>query len=169
MTDEQNRLTIPLNAAPFEEMIASMGAGIAEAQRKLDTISFEIAKLMSGADEKYRLKLGANERSYSLLELGFTPTFYQFVDTTLEIKVAITMSADKSTTPGASAQGVIRTKGTPVDATYANRFQYPVEGSSVLRTKLVTVPPPGLLESRVREMIQTEQQKLTASSGQTKA
>lgn len=158
MADE-NKMTLPLNAVPFDEMIASMGTGIAEAQRKLDEISFEITKMMSGTDPKYRIKLAdrPNANSYSLLELGFTPTFYQFVDTVLEIKVAFSMSSEQ----GDGADKTVKAKSTPVDATYANRFQYPVEGSSVLRTKLVTVPPPGLLEGRVRELVQAEQAQQT--------
>jgi hypothetical protein len=75
----------------------------------------------------------------------------------LEIKVAFSMSSE--TANGTGEQATFRTKSTPVDATYANRFQYPVEGSSVLRTKLVTVPPPGLLEGRVRELVQAEQRQ----------
>jgi hypothetical protein len=160
MPDDNNKMTLPLNAIPFDEMIASMGTGIAEAQRKLDEISFEITKMMSGTDAKHRIKLAdrAEARSYSLLELGFTPTFYQFVDTVLEIKVAFSMSSETSN-GGDNEQTTFKAKSTPVDATYANRFQYPVEGSSVLRTKLVTVPPPGLLEGRVRDLIESEQRR----------
>jgi hypothetical protein len=165
MAENTNKLELPLADVPFDEMIASMGTGIAEAQRRLDEISFEITKMMSGTDPKHRIKLGdrPDAPSYSLLDLGFTPTFYQFVDTTLEIKVAFSMKSETSSTAGSSQQKTVTTKSTPVDATYANRFQYPVEGSSVLRTKLVTVPPPGLLEGRVRELVQAERQ---AQSGQ---
>ena len=157
MPDE--KMTLPLNAMPFDEMIASMGTGIAEAQRKLDEISFEITKMMSGTEAKYRIRLSdsADARSYSLLELGFTPTFYQFVDTVLEVKVAFSMSSETSNS--GSERGKYQAKSTPVDATYSNRFQYPVEGSSVMRTKLVTVPPPGLLEGRVRELVEAEQRR----------
>ena len=157
MPDE--KMTLPLNAMPFDEMIASMGTGIAEAQRKLDEISFEITKMMSGTEAKYRIRLSdsADARTYSLLELGFAPTFYQFVDTVLEVKVAFSMSSETSNT--GSERGKYQAKSTPVDATYSNRFQYPVEGSSVMRTKLVTVPPPGLLEGRVRELVEAEQRR----------
>ena len=157
MAGETNKLALPLADVPFDEMIASMGTGIAEAQRRLDELSFEITKMMSGTDPKHRIKLGeaANAPTYSLLDLGFTPTFYQFVDTTLEVKLAFSMKSETSSTAGSSQQKTVTTKSTPVDATYANRFQYPVEGSSVLRTKLVTVPPPGLLEGRVRELRQS--------------
>jgi len=157
MPDET--MTLPLNAMPFDEMIASMGTGIAEAQRKLDEISFEITKMMSGTEAKYRIRLSdsADARTYSLLELGFAPTFYQFVDTVLEVKVAFSMSSETSNS--GSERGKYQAKSTPVDATYSNRFQYPVEGSSVMRTKLVTVPPPGLLEGRVRELVEAEQRR----------
>ena len=156
MAETTNKLELPLADVPFDEMIAALGTGIAEAQRRLDAISFEITKMMSGTDPKHRIKLGTgdNAPTYSLLDLGFTPTFYQFVDTTLEIKVAFSMKSETTSTTGASQQKTVTTRSTPVDATYANRFQYPVEGSSVLRTKLVTVPPPGVLEGRVRELVQ---------------
>lgn len=165
MAEKNEKLALPLNNVPFDEMIASMGTGIADAQRRLDEISFEITKLMAGADPKHRIKLaeGADAPTYSLLDLGFSPTFYQFVDTTLEIKVAFSMSAENTKTPGTEKQGTIKTKSTPVDATYANRFQYPVEGSSVLRTKLVTVPPPGVLEGRVRQIAEEERQRAAAA------
>jgi hypothetical protein len=159
MTMPDEKMTLPLNAMPFDEMIASMGTGIAEAQRKLDEISFEITKMMSGTEAKYRIRLsdGADARTYSLLELGFAPTFYQFVDTVLEVKVAFSMSSETSNS--GSDRGKYQAKSTPVDATYSNRYQYPVEGSSVMRTKLVTVPPPGLLEGRVRELVESEQRR----------
>ena len=159
MAVPDEKLTLPLNAMPFDEMITSMGTGIAEAQRKLDEISFEITKMMSGTDPKYRIRLSgsADARTYSLLELGFAPTFYQFVDTVLEVKVAFSMSSETSN--GGGEPGRYKAKSTPVDATYSNRFQYPVEGSSVMRTKLVTVPPPGLLEGRVRELVEAEQRR----------
>ena len=130
MAETTNKLELPLADVPFDEMIASMGTGIAEAQRRLDEISFEITKMMSGTDPKHRIKLGAgdNAPTYSLLDLGFTPTFYQFVDTTLEIKVAFSMNSATTSTTGKDQQKTVTTKSTPVDATYANRFQYPVEG-----------------------------------------
>ena len=108
MPDE--KMTLPLNAMPFDEMIASMGTGIAEAQRKLDEISFEITKMMSGTEAKYRIRLSENAdaRSYSLLELGFAPTFYQFVDTVLEVKVAFSMSSETSS--GGNDRGKYRSQ-----------------------------------------------------------
>ncbi len=40
-----------------------------------------------------------------------------------------------------------------VSASYSAKYQYSAEGSSLMRTKLVPVPPPAILEERIRAMI----------------
>jgi len=40
-----------------------------------------------------------------------------------------------------------------VDASYSSKYSYSAEGSSLLRTKLATVPPPTILEERIRSMM----------------
>ena len=45
-----------------------------------------------------------------------------------------------------------RTNTTTVSSQFSSRFQYSVEGASVVRTKLVTVPPPAALTGLVREL-----------------
>jgi hypothetical protein len=102
----------------------------------------------------------------SMLELGFTPNFYQFIDTLIEVKIAIKMSYETSSTR--TIKGVERTArfsrnangafswsmtATPVDATYSSKYSYSAEGSSLLRTKLVPVPPPPVLEDRIRRLL----------------
>ena len=124
----------------------------------------------------------------SMMELGFVPTFYQFVDTIIEVKISITINA---TTEAMSSAAQARTdvenraaytyqysgnwwwlcgganvsasRGTTVttsqvNAGYANRYNYSVEGSSLLRTKLVPVPPPPVLEDRIRQLMEIERQ-----------
>ena len=99
-----------------------------------------------------------------MLELGFTPTFYQFVDTLIEVKVSISMSQeDTSKQSSVQAQasvsgkvgffsGSAKAKVSSVSASYASKYQYSAEGSSILRTKLVTVPAPAILEERLRAL-----------------
>ena len=43
-----------------------------------------------------------------------------------------------------------------VSASYASKFQYSAEGSGLLRTKLVPVPPPAILEERIRGLLDAE-------------
>ena len=167
---------------PFPEMVKNLGVGIAEAQLELDQVSMQIAQLMSGADyqteisddkqtngvKKETIKgtkvpFGPQGNEFSLLELGFTPTFYQFVDTIIEVKMSINMSRTNEysrTTTKKSAAGRFRlfrgrsvVSATSVSATYSSKYQYSAEGSSLLRTKLVPVPAPPILEERIREML----------------
>src|SRR5688572_25348579 len=79
---------------PIGDMIVSLGQSIASAQLALDMNSLRTAQFMTGefqdADgttHKSLIKFDGEE--LSLLELGFTPTFYQFVETSIEIKISI--------------------------------------------------------------------------------
>lgn len=169
---------------PFPEMIKTLGTGIAEAQYELDVVSLKIARMMAGyapdpepADDgsaapvptstperNVLVKLG-DGNSYSLLELGFTPTFYQFVDTLIELKMSISMTREtnhkrSSTNVNASITGKVgffsasaKMSVSSVSASFASKYQYSAEGSSLVRTKLVPVPAPAILEERIRAMI----------------
>lgn len=47
---------------------------------------------------------------------------------------------------------------TQVDATYSSKYSYSAEGASLLRTKLVPVPPPAILEERIRGFVDIEEE-----------
>jgi hypothetical protein len=57
---------------------------------------------------------------------------------------------------GNSSQSRVSATTSQVNASYANKYSYSVEGSSLLRTKLVPVPPPAVLEERIRELMVLE-------------
>jgi len=122
----------------------------------------------------------------SLLELGFTPTFYQFIDTIIEVKIAITITQE--TTSQVNTQTDTKTnavgigfKFTPfgkgkanysrsvqtaqVNATYGSKYSHTAEGSSLLRTKLTPLPPPAVLEDRIRGMMAADQARKAAELG----
>lgn len=167
-----------LLAVPFPEMVQRLGVGIAQAQLQLDLVSLRIARLMAGYDEEadedkdgegtksttYMVKFGDGQE-YSLMELGFSPTFYQFVDTVIELKMSISFKSDTeikhSSSSSVSKGGAFWTpfggggsvSSSSVSASFAAKYQYSAEGSSLMRTKLVPVPPPALFEERVRALI----------------
>lgn len=202
---------------PMGDMIRSMAMAIADAQWALDKSSMTVAELMSGqrmvrnldtgelqlkdgqpvvVDSRvffgytYDLKDGKVTRTQnkvSMMELGFTPNFYQFVDTIIEVRIAISMTGETQTIQSSSAQTDDQSKvdnnssyntynwwwgwgqsggssnqsrttatTTQVNASYANKYSYSVEGSSLLRTKLVPIPPPAILEERIRELMVLE-------------
>ena len=166
---------------PMSEMIASMAVAIAEAQLELDETSLESALIMAGKPREITNEDGSTttvettvafpdadgtERETSLIELGFTPTFYQFVDTIVEVKIAIRITreteASLSMHHGRTNSGTRRrnksvrknkfVRTTSVDASYSSKYNYSAEGSSLIRTKIVPVPPPSLLEDRIRAL-----------------
>lgn len=192
---------------PMGDMIRQMAFAIADAQIDLDRSSMLVAEMMSGkrvlrdadgnlvdasgapatrpqtVDTRVFFGYTKDERGdnvpqkLSMLELGFTPTFYQFVDTTIETKISITITREKTrdrdisgdvTTSSTSSflfgsSTVVRT--TPVDASFSATYSYSAEGSSLLRTKLVPVPPPAVLTERIRALIESEEATAEASEG----
>jgi hypothetical protein len=153
---------------PFPEMIKNLGVGIAEAQFAMDKVSIKIAQMMSGfkadangeliKDDDAFIVLEQGGKGYSLLSLGFTPTFYQFVDTVIELKMSISMSTSSEVSLSAKAKVRTLCFSASVNASYSQKYQYAAEGSSVMRTKLVTVPAPVILEQRLKELIKKEEE-----------
>ncbi len=136
---------------PITGLIVSLAKGIAQAQLELDETSMEIARMMSGVEDEDRVVVGGV--SYSLLELGLTPTFYHFSETTLEIKVSVSMTIHGKGAPGGRYAHMV----SAVDAGFASKFQYSVEGSSSVRTKLVPVPPPPVFQEHIQILMAEEQ------------
>ncbi len=164
----------------ISKIIRDMGLGIAQAQFELDRMSMRLAQMMSGAayeeevegpegeltlEKRDPILVKFDGKDYSMLQLGFTPSFYQFVDTIMEVKMSISMSSESSSTFkrssfSAQAKGSIgflsakaSLKATTVSASFASKYQYSAEGSSLIRSKLVPVPPPAILEERIRRIM----------------
>jgi hypothetical protein len=118
----------------------------------------------------------------SMLELGFSPTFYQFVDTIIEVKIAIKISREQGfsrTSRNANRTNQNQSSGggffvaifggdkssnetvttSQVDASYSSKYSYSAEGASLLRTKLVPIPPPAVLEERVRRQMDEDTER----------
>lgn len=167
---------------PFGKMISSLGRAIADAQRSLDENSIQILEEM-GVDKTVSLpfvKVHYNEIDggleltdepiqTSMIGAGFQPTFYQFAETIIEVKIAITMSYEytnsynRKNESGSEASSTYSwdgrnsdydykrtvTTATTVDAGYSNKYNYNTEGSSLLRTRLVPVPPNPLISQMI--------------------
>lgn len=137
---------------------------------------------LSEAQKKLEIRVPTR---LSMMELGFTPTFYQFVDTIIEVKIAIKITRESSFTRRTSDESkdttsTSRRRGwffsrnksntttntvqtSQVDASYSSRYSYSAEGASLLRTKLSPVPPPAILEERIRSFVDGEAQRRQAS------
>lgn len=110
-------------AAPLEELIAALGAGIGRSQAALDRNAIETQRLIDGDP--------------ALAPLGIAATWYQIPSSELEIRVSLSMTrtaADTGEQP--------RIWAAPVNARYANKFAFDVEASSTVKLTVVAIPPP---------------------------
>ncbi|HWQ70839.1 MAG TPA: hypothetical protein VN370_00825 [Desulfitobacteriaceae bacterium] len=132
---------------PFPEMVLKLASAIAEGQYKLDMVSCKIAKFMGDKKQApvYLPDLtdtsGKSEIVTSLIGAGFQPTFYQFTDTIIEVKMAISMNQTTEASVSTEASGGWGPFSASVNASYSSKYSYSVEGSSLLRTKITPLPP----------------------------
>lgn len=132
---------------PFPEMVLKLASAIAEGQYKLDMVSCKIAKFMGDKKQApvYLPDLtdpsGKAEIVTSLIGAGFQPTFYQFTDTIIEVKMAISMNQTTEASVSTEASGGWGPFSASVNASYSSKYSYSVEGSSLLRTKITPLPP----------------------------
>jgi len=98
---------------------------------------------------------GAAPITVNLLQAGLLPTFYQFTEATIEVKLSISMKRTSVTeTPGAGRLGArvgaysALAFGSSVNYRTQNTYSYTAEGASVMRATLRPVPPPPRLIPR---------------------
>jgi len=209
---EARAVTGAITSMGLAEMVSNLAIGIARGQAQLDFECMKIARFMGDAQVAFGKRPGTNEPDLiSLIELGFTPNFYQFVDTVLELRVAVSTkfeetveqessstqydenessgqsshgSQSSSSSSGygvnwgwgwwwgggynvygysgsqsaqSSASSSFKQKNlslTTVDAKYSSTYNFAVEASSVVKTKIVPVPPPTVLEEIIRAKVQ---------------
>ena len=87
--------------APMPELIQRMGIAIAEAQLKLDQTSVRIAAML-GESKVMVTNAEGKDVERSLLDLGFTPTFYHFSEAEIKIKLSLNMKIEEDFGVGAS-------------------------------------------------------------------
>jgi hypothetical protein len=89
---QTQRVGNALSSVRIDEMITNLAKGIAWGQYELDKVGVDVTKMMGvpGA-----VTIG-NER-LSMLDAGFLPSFYQFVDTILELRMEVRFREEEAT------------------------------------------------------------------------
>jgi len=168
---------------PFPEMVYKLASAIAESQFKLDMSSIDILRIMGDmtncpvslpavkVDSSGELVNTADANfETSMIGAGFQPTFYQFVETMIEVQMAVSItqeSVEERKHKGTShsfSYGYPRhlsVRATPVDATYTNMYNFSQEGSSTIRTRLVTMPPNPFIQRLLDMKSQAMQNEFT--------
>jgi hypothetical protein len=124
---------------PLGELIASVGRGVADAQREMDAGS------ISALQEIYARGDGL---FLELQRIGYRPTWYHIPEAEGDLQIALTATGQETSgsrpegsTP-ATSLGASRIKlyAAPVDAGYASRFGFSLQASSRVKFRIVPVP-----------------------------
>lgn len=144
---------------PLPDMVTKLALGVAEAQRALDENSVETAIQLAETEISVVPALTQNIAAdgtvtfvqadpidMSLLQVGLNPTFYQFQEASIEVKMDIktTTSTETSVKVGLKAKVGFAcwSASVRVDVAHSRKFSKEVQGTSRLFTKMVPVPPP---------------------------
>ncbi|MFT4251024.1 MAG: hypothetical protein QM608_00880 [Caulobacter sp.] len=147
---ETAAVTRQLLSAPLPQIIERLGIAIADAQAALDRNSIATAQAMATTD----IEIGGE--THNLISLGFTPTFYSFTEATVEAKLSFSMT--ESTEFGVSAGASVGVNtgfvmvAASVNVSYARKFSVSAEGMSSIAARLVSLPPPEILENLLRRI-----------------
>lgn len=88
--NEARNIAGAMTSMRIDELISHLAIGIANGQMELDKTCMDIARFMGEAEVAFGKKPNSDKPDkLSLIELGFTPNFYQFVDTILDVRVSI--------------------------------------------------------------------------------
>jgi hypothetical protein len=173
---------------PFAEMVRNLAIAIADGQTALDRNSLatlrelvneqvdvitDITETISPDEHTVQAggqtvtvtgarveATGARTIPMSMFQAGLSPTFYQFTEASIEVRLSITMREERSgTSEGREATGgrgigflglgLSRAYASSVDYRNQNAYDYQSQGASILRATLKPVPPPSRLEPAV--------------------
>ena len=156
-----NQVGQELLNVPFPEMVKNLALAIAEGQTALDQNSIAVTQsLVDTTIELPDIPTQANPNppvvKFPLIALGIAPTFYQFTEAVIEVKMAITMTITTDFNLKVGAQAKFKAFSASVNASYSRKYDYKVEGSSLLRVTLGPVPPPKAMQDYIEAFIQAK-------------
>ena len=85
--------------------------------------------------KRYSFSMACLAFAFIGIELGLFPTFYQFVETVLDVRIDLRLGVRL----GARGSGVT---GRPIGPAYQASYGYQAAVASSLRARIVPVPPP---------------------------
>lgn len=117
----------------IDDFLFLAGRGIALAQMELDKNSLA-TQVMIDNDE-------------ILGQYGLQATWYHFPETTLELRMNLSVRWEEVKREGKPSVWNRVLYVAPMNASYKNLFNYEADGSSLVRTKIVSVPPATIVEA----------------------
>jgi hypothetical protein len=186
---------------PFPKMVLSLAQAISKGQMALDIASVNTLKVLANTKFDYIPEITevlspapftttkgsgagvtvtgvlvdlepARPFPMTLLQAGITPTFYQFTESIIEVKMSISSKTETSSEfefgldVSASADFLFGSATVTSHVNYktSNKYSYSAEGSSLLRTTLKPVPPsPRLMPKFITVNALQQPPKITTS------
>jgi hypothetical protein len=169
-----------LLAVPFPKMVLSLAQAIAKGQTALDQASLNTLKVLAKTKFDYIPELtevltphdinaggttvtgvdvdlvAPRALKMTMLQAGIVPTFYQFTESVIEVKMAISSKVESQSEfefglETEASAGFLFASGSVsshVNFKTSNTYSYSAEGSSLLRTTLKPTPPPARMMPR---------------------
>lgn len=168
-TSSRAEVGTQIGHAPLAKMVQSLAQSIAQSQFDLNHNNALLARRFASpnsdtsGDDGEGFAIDVDGQPRSLMELGFAPTCYSITSAVFEIKMSISMATEVSrpnlpTKVGVSGSAIptrglfssgIKANVSFMAASSASKYQYKSEASSFIRTRLVTVPTPYVLQERL--------------------
>lgn len=150
----------------FGDLVRLLAEGIADAQSALDKASAEMAAELAtnfvdivptitetiAADGSVTFERGAPQK-ISLLELGLTPTFYQFAEATVDVVMDVHIVTSEDETTKEKRTGIFASTR---EVTLDRKFNRDVKSTTRLTAKLVPVPSPLRIDPVRRTVVKEE-------------
>lgn len=145
MLDTFNNLQDSISSS-LGDIIASVGEGVADAQKALDAGS--LAQTLAIYDDSKKNE-DANNTMMKLREIGYQPTFYVLPETKVKMKISLALSQSSISQANnnqinTSPRRLSKTKlyATPLNASNSNKYNINYQSSVELEFMIKPVPPP---------------------------
>lgn len=159
MADQAKKVFKMMENSPLPALIKNLGTSVAEAQYHMDMFVAKSLKILANKDE-YGVEIPGYEEKKSLLELGFLPSFYHFSEVNLNVKLALSSMEGEEIELGAEASfGKPGVFGVSLNASYSNKYSFSANASSEFNTKIVSIPPPPILNELLQEFGNKQRKK----------
>lgn len=113
---------------PLEDVLLHVGRGIAQSQLELDKNSLATQVLI--------------DNNKDLSESGIKATWYHFPEVIAELKMTLSLHGIVEKKEEKVQSVKLKIFSAPINASYKNTFDYDVAGASMIKAKIVSVPPP---------------------------
>lgn len=157
---------------PFGDFLRHVAQGIADGQQALDRTALqtlielskievdlipEVTEVITG--QPYQVPVPGQSQPITItgarvqasaadpikmtaLQAGIVPSFYQFTEATIQLKISVQLREVEETTADGTSQTGLRLFSSNVNFRTQNTFTYNVQGSSQVTAVLKPVPPP---------------------------